>query len=138
MTQPNWAVIDPATGGVRSDMDGVDVTISVERGQKQFLARRIALDPPASPEQRVWHRVVLDLPRGSDRLIVEVHMRGSLNYDRVWVTEAVVSPQFNRVLDRVALILVIVLSGLTLMSIRRAPLMAQVTRFISSTPSEQS
>ena len=109
LTQPSWAVIDATTGRPPPTADGVDVVIGVQRGQELLLERRIALDPPATPEEGRWHHVMLDLPPGAERLVVEVQMRSTLDYDRVWMTEAVVRPTWGAVIDRVALVLVIAL-----------------------------
>ena len=131
LTQPSWAVIDPATGNPGPNVDGVDVTISVQREQETLLERHIALDPPAIPEQRAWHNVVLNLPPDSERLVVDVQMRKTLDSARVWVTEAVVRPAWNSMLDRVALALIVVFAVSTLAFARRLPQIVSASRRVS-------
>jgi hypothetical protein len=126
LTQPSWAVIDPAINKPGPNIDGVDVTISVQRDRETLLERHVALDPPATPEQRTWRRVVLSVPPEAERLVVEVHMRKTLDSDRVWVTEAVVKPAVNGVLDQVALALVAVFAASTLMFAGRIPSIVRV------------
>lgn len=131
LTQPSWAVIDPATNNPGPNVDGVDVTISVQRGQETLLERRVALDPPAIPEQRAWHHVVLNLPPDSERLVVDVLMRKTLDSDRVWVTEAVARPVWNSALDRVAITLIVVLAGSTLLFAGSIPTIIRVAGRLS-------
>ena len=131
LTQPSWAVIDPATGNPGPNVDGVDVTISVQREQETLLERHIALDPPAIPEQRAWHNVVLNLPPDSERLVVDVQMRKTSDSARVWVTEAVVRPAWNSMLDRVALALIVVFAVSTLAFARRLPQIVSASRRVS-------
>jgi len=132
LTQPSWAVIDATTGRPPPTADGVDVVISVQRGQDRLLERRVVLDPPASAEQGRWHHVTLDLPPGAERLVVEVQMRSTLDYDRVWMTEAVVSVIWSTVLiDKVALMLIVTLSVPNLAFAGRIRLVVRVARSIS-------
>lgn len=131
LTQPSWAVIDPATNNPGPNVDGVDVTISVQRGQETLLERRVALDPPAIPEKRAWHHVVLNLPPDSERLVIDVQMRKTLDSDRVWVTEAVARPIWNSTLDRVALTLIVVLAASTLLFAGRIPTIIRVAGRLS-------
>jgi hypothetical protein len=132
LTQPSWAVIDPATGNPGPNVDGVDVTISVQREQETLLERHIALDPPAIPEQRAWHNVVLNLPPDSERLVVDVQMRKTLDSDRVWVTEAVVRPAWNSMLDQAALVLIVAFAASTLAFAGRLPQIVSVSRRVSA------
>ena len=129
LTQPSWAVIDATTGRPPPTADGVDVVISVQRGQDRLLERLVTLDPPATPTQGKWHHVTLDLPPGAERLVVEVQMRSTLDYDRVWITEAVVRPTRNAVINQAALMLVIALSVSTfLVFAGRMPPVVSVSR----------
>lgn len=91
----------------------------------------MALDPPVTPEQRAWHRVALLLPPGSERLVVDVKMRQTLDSDRVWITEAVATPSWNSMLDRVALVLVVVFAALTLTFVGRIPQIVSASRRVS-------
>jgi len=131
LTQPSWAVIDATTGRPPPTADGVDVVIGVQRGQELLLERRIALDPPATPEEGRWHHVMLDLPPGAERLVVEVQMRSTLDYDRVWMTEAVVRPTWGAVIDRAAFMLIVALSVSILAFAWRIQLVVRVARSIS-------
>ncbi|MCL6540389.1 MAG: hypothetical protein K6T87_07360 [Roseiflexus sp.] len=131
LTQPSWAVIDATTGRPPPTADGVDVVIGVQRGQELLMERRVALDPPATPEQGTWHHVTLNLPPGSERLIVEVHMRSMLDYDRVWITEAVVSPMWSAAVDQAALALMVALGVSALVFAGRIPLVVRVAQSIS-------
>jgi len=132
LTQPSWAIIDATTGRPPPSADGVDVVISVQRGQDLLLERRITLDPPATPEHGRWHHVTLNLPPGAERLAVEVQMRSTLDYDRVWITVPVVSVIWSTVLiDRAALVLIIALSVLNLSFAGRVRLVVRVARSIS-------
>ena len=132
LTQPSWAVIDATTGRPPPSADGVDVVISVQRGQDRLLERLVTLDPPATPEQGRWYHVTLDLPPGAERLAVEVRMRSTLDYDRVWITEAVVRPTWNAIINQVALVLVITLSVSTLAFAGRMPPVISVSRRIEA------
>ncbi len=132
LTQPSWAVIDPATGNPGPNVDGVDVTISVQRGQETLLERRVALDPPATPEQQTWRHVALNLPPGSERLTVDLHMRTTLDSDRVWVTEAVVRPAWNCMLDQAALVLIVAFAASILAFAGRLPLIVSASRRVSA------
>ena len=131
LTQPSWAIIDATTGRPPPSADGVDVVISVQRGQDLLLERRITLDPPATPEHGRWHHVVLNLPPGAERLAVEVRMRSTLDYDLVWITEAVVRPTWNAIINQVALVLVITLSVSTLAFAGRLPQIVSASRRVS-------
>jgi len=129
LTQPSWVIIDATTGRPPPTADGVDVVISVQRGQDRLLERLVTLDPPATPTQGKWHHVTLDLPPGAERLVVEVQMRSTLDYDRVWITEAVVRPTRNAVINQAALMLVIALSVSTfLVFAGRMPPVVSVSR----------
>jgi hypothetical protein len=132
LTQPSWVIIDATTGRPPPTADGVDVVISVQRGQDRLLERLVTLDPPATPTQGKWHHVTLDLPPGAERLVVEVQMRSTLAYDRVWITVPVVSVIWSTVLiDRAALVLIIALSVLNLSFAGRVRLVVRVARSIS-------
>jgi hypothetical protein len=132
LTQPSWVIIDATTGRPPPTADGVDVVISVQRGQDRLLERLVTLDPPATPTQGKWHHVTLDLPPGAERLVVEVQMRSTLDYDRVWITVPVVSVIWSTVLiDRAALVLIIALSVLNLSFAGRVRLVVRVARSIS-------
>jgi len=132
LTQPSWTIIDATTGRPPPSADGVDVVISVQRGQDLLLERLVTLDPPATPEQGRWHHVTLNLPPGAERLAVEVQMRSTLAYDRVWITVPVVSVIWSTVLiDRAALVLIIALSVLNLSFAGRVRLVVRVARSIS-------
>jgi hypothetical protein len=128
LTQPSWAVIDATTGRPPPTADGVDVVVYVQRGQNRLLERRVALDPPATPEQGSWHHVTLNLPPGAERLVVEVHMRSTLDSDRVWITEAAVEPTRTAVVDQVALALIVVLSASALAFAGRIPFITSMAR----------
>jgi hypothetical protein len=132
LTQPSWVIIDATTGRPPPTADGVDVVISVQRGQDLLLERLVTLDPPATPTQGKWHHVTLDLPPGAERLVVEVQMRSTLDYDRVWITVPVVSVIWSTVLiARAALVLIIALSVLNLSFAGRVRLVVRVARSIS-------
>jgi len=132
LTQPSWTIIDATTGRPPPTADGVDVVIGVQRGQELLLERRVALDPPATPEEGRWRHVTLNLPPGAERLVVEVLMRSTLDYDRVWITEAVVRPTWRAVIDRVALVLIVALGVSTLAFAGRMPPVISVSRRIEA------
>lgn len=131
MTQPSWAVIDPTTDSLWTTYDGVDVFIRAEKSGAVLKEWLVALDPPRTAEQRSWHRVVVSLPTGAERLSVEVAMRQTADYDRVWITEAVVrwDVGFGQLDWSMALIVAFVASTLvfwkgTLLIVRAARLLA--------------
>lgn len=132
VTQPSWAVIDPATNAPPPNLDGVDVIVRVEEDGAVLSEQRIPLDPPVAPEQRSWRRVVVDLPADAERLSVEVAMRQTLDYDRVWMTEATVRPFWEARVGRVALILLTALAASTLVFLRRLPLAVQGAQRLTS------
>jgi len=58
-------------------------------------------------------------------------MRSTLDYDRVWITEAVVRPTWNAIINQVALVLVITLSVSTLAFAGRLPQIVSASRRVS-------
>ena len=132
VTQPSWAVIDPATNAPPPNSDGVDVIVRVEQGEMALSEQRISLDPPFAHEQRSWRRVVVDLPPGAERLAVEVAMRQTLDNDRVWITEAVIRPFWDVGFGPVLPLLLVPLALSMLVFLRRAPLTVQYAQHIAS------
>lgn len=130
VTQPSWAVIDPATNAPPLSFDGVDVIIRIEKGSAVLSEQRIPLDPPVAPEQRSWRRVVVDLPSDAERLSVEVAMRQTVDYDRVWVTEATVHPVIGS--RPIIPALFVAFAASTLVFLRRLPVAVQGAQRLAS------
>ena len=88
LTVPEDAVLDPQTGAVRLGAGGMQVTFRAVGGDDDRTLTEVTLDPWRLPEQRRWHRVLLDVPRGTERVRVEARMRAtgdSLAPARVWL-----------------------------------------------------
>lgn len=132
VTQPSWAVIDPATDAPYPTLDGVDLVIRVEKGGAALSEQRVLLDPPVTPEQRSWRHVVVDLPVGAERLSVEVAMRQTLDYDRVWITEATIRPFWDVGLGPIIPMLFVAFVASTLVFLRRMSLAVRGAQRLAS------
>lgn len=131
LTQPAYAVLDPVTSQPPPNIDGVDVTISIQRGQEVILTRQVVLDPPVTPDLRAWQHVVIRLPQDAERLVVSVEPRKTLDSDRLWVSTAIVAPVGNIMLDRVAIILVSIIVAATLVFAGKIPQVATGIHWMS-------
>lgn len=120
VTQPSQSIIDPTTDAPWSDADGVDLFVRVESGRKVLYEQLITLDPPVAPEQRIWHRVIVNPPPGAERLSV-IAIDKNMAYDWVWITEATIhqiQQPFGIWITPAALIII----AITLVVLQRLPI----------------